>query len=148
MRKARRILLQALLLPALALVPLRLLAAVWNRAAFEARDLATALREAGVGEPARSEDIVIRAPEIAENGAQVPVEIQSRLVGTELIQLFVERNPQPLAASFRFLGGTEAFISTRIKMGETSELRVVVTAAGRTWFNSREVKVTIGGCGV
>lgn len=147
MRTTRRTFMRLLLLPLL-LHPLRLLAQTWNRAAFDARDLDTAVRAAGLGTPGPSEEIVIKAPEIAENGAQVPVEVVSRLPGTLALHLFVDRNPQPLAAVFRFLPGAEPFVSTRIKMGETSEIRAVVTAAGGTWVATREVKVTIGGCGV
>ena len=127
--------------------PLQALAAEWNKAAFDARTLADALRAAGVAAPAASADILIRAPEIAENGALVHMEIESRIAGTETAIVFVDRNPQPLAATFEFTSGVEPFIATRIKMGETSQVRVVVKAAGRFYFAAREVKVTIGGCG-
>jgi sulfur-oxidizing protein SoxY len=90
---------------------------------------------------------VIKAPEIAENGAQVPVEITSNLPGTRIIYIVVDKNPQPLAGTFEFMEGAEAFVSTRIKMGETSNLRVVAQSGGKFYMSVREVKVTIGGCG-
>jgi sulfur-oxidizing protein SoxY len=134
-------------LAASVLRPLQALAAEWNRAAFEARDIALALQSAGVADPVTSSDIVIKAPEIAENGAQVPIEILSKVPGTDAIYIFVDKNPQPLAGSFDFLNGAEPFISTRIKMGETSNVRIVARARGRHYVALREIKVTIGGCG-
>jgi len=127
--------------------PLHALAAQWNKAAFDARNVNDALKAAGIVSPATSADIVIKAPEIAENGAQVPVDILSKLPGTETIYIFVDKNPQPFVGSFDFKNGAEPFISTRIKMGETSNLRIVVRAGGRHFAATREVKVTIGGCG-
>jgi sulfur-oxidizing protein SoxY len=94
-----------------------------------------------------SADLIIRAPEIAENGAQVPIEVVSKIPGTRVLYLFVDKNPQPFVGSFEFLEGAEPFISTRIKMGETSDLRVVVRAGGKAYVALREIKVTIGGCG-
>jgi sulfur-oxidizing protein SoxY len=129
------------------LQPLRALAAEWHKAAFDAREVARALEAAGLADAAPSEDIVIKAPEIAENGAQVPIEVLSRLPGAQTLYLFVDKNPQPFVGSFEFLGGAEPFISTRIKMGETSDLRVVVRAGGKAYVALREIKVTIGGCG-
>jgi sulfur-oxidizing protein SoxY len=132
---------------AAALRPLHAWAGEWNKAAFDARNVNDALRSAGILNPAASADIVIKAPEIAENGAQVPVDILSKLPGTDTVYIFVDKNPQPFVGSFDFLNGAEAFISTRIKMGETSNLRVVVRAGGKHFVATREVKVTIGGCG-
>jgi sulfur-oxidizing protein SoxY len=127
--------------------PLRALAGEWNKAAFDAREVGRAIEVAGLADAAPSEDIVIKAPEIAENGAQVPVEVLSKLPGAQTIYLFVDKNPQPFVGSFEFLSGAEPFVATRIKMGETSNLRVVVRAAGRNYVALCEVKVTIGGCG-
>src|SRR5688572_15011553 len=123
--------------------PLATLAQEWNQAAFETKDVNEAMRAAGVREPAESQDIVVKAPEIAENGAQVPVEIESRLAGTQSISIFVDRNVQPYVGTFTFSDGAVPFISTRIKMGETSPLRVVVRAGDRQYVAVREVKVTI-----
>ncbi len=119
----------------------------WNKAAFEAGNIDGAIRHAGVAEAVPSEDILIKAPEIAENGAQVPVEIQSNIPGTDQILIFSDKNVQPYVGLFEFSNGAEPFISTRIKMGDTSLLRAVVRADGKYYVKMREVKVTIGGCG-
>jgi len=129
------------------LAPLKMLAALWPAAAFEAKTTEEALKAAGVIDPVASASIAIKAPEIAENGAQVPVEITSQLPGTRSIYIFVDKNPQPLAGTFEFREGAEPFVSTRIKMGESSILRVVVQSDGKFLMATREVKVTIGGCG-
>lgn len=120
----------------------------WNRTGFEARALAEALRSIGAGQAARSEQIAMRTPDMAENGGRVPVEVTSRIPDTRAIALLVDRNPFPLAAIFEFDGGAEPYVSTFIKMDQTSELRAIVSAGGRLYFASREVRVTIGGCGV
>ena len=122
-------------------------AADWNKNAFEARTLSEAMKGAGVAAAAQSKDIVIKAPEIAENGAVVPIEVTSKIPGTRTIRIFAEKNPQPMVASFTLADGVEGFISTRIKLGETSNIKVVVNAAGKDYTASKEVKVTIGGCG-
>jgi sulfur-oxidizing protein SoxY len=129
------------------LAPLRALAGEWPTAAFDATDIDAAMSEAGIVNPAPSDGIVIKAPEIAENGAQVPIEVQSTIPGTHVIYILVDKNPQPMAGSFELMSGAEPFISTRIKMGETSSLRVVVEADGKYFVAAREIKVTIGGCG-
>jgi sulfur-oxidizing protein SoxY len=129
------------------LLPLRALAAEWNRLAFEAHALPEALKAIGATSIAESDKIELKAPEIAENGAIVPVEITSRIPATEAVYIIAEKNPQPLVAQFDFTGTTEPFISTRIKMGETARVRVIVRAAGKFYATAREVKVTIGGCG-
>jgi sulfur-oxidizing protein SoxY len=94
-----------------------------------------------------SSQIQLKAPEIAENGAIVPVEITSMIAGTQTIYIFAEKNPQPLVAIFDIDSSLEPFISTRIKMGESSRIRVMVKAAGKFYVTTQEVKVTIGGCG-
>lgn len=127
--------------------PLAACAAQWNAAAFESKDVQEAMRAAGVREPIETGDILVKAPEIAENGAQVPIEIESRLPNTQTISIFVDRNVQPYVGTFVFPEGTVPYISTRIKMGETSPLRVIVQAGGRQFVAVREVQVTIGGCG-
>jgi sulfur-oxidizing protein SoxY len=127
--------------------PLRALAEEWNRAAFETKDVNEAMQNAGVRDLIESEDIVVKAPEIAENGAQVPIEIESRISGTQSISIFVDKNVQPYVGTFTFRPGADPFVSTRIKMGDTSPLRVVVRAGDKQYVAVREVKVTIGGCG-
>jgi sulfur-oxidizing protein SoxY len=127
--------------------PTEVLAAEWNKAAFEAKAVADALKAMGVSTPADSKDIQIKAPDIAENGAVVPVEVTSKIAGTEAIALLVEKNATPLVADFTLANGAEGYISTRIKMGQTSNVRVVVKAGGKYYAAVKEVKVTIGGCG-
>jgi sulfur-oxidizing protein SoxY len=127
--------------------PLELLAAEWNKAAFDAKVLAEALKNIGATSATDSDQILLKAPEIAENGAIVPVEITSRIPGTQTIYVIADKNPQPLVAIFDIAPGLEPFISTRIKMGESSKVRVLVKAGGKFYVATQEVKVTIGGCG-
>lgn len=129
------------------LLPVRLLAAEWNKPAFDAKTLADALKSIGATSATDSEKIRLKAPEIAENGAIVPVEITSNVPDTQTIYLIADKNPQPLVAIFDIATGLEPFISTRIKMGESSKVRVLVRAGGRFYIATQEVKVTIGGCG-
>ncbi len=128
------------------IAPARVLAAT-PRAAFEAKGMADAMKNLGVAAPADSKDITIKAPDIAENGAVVPVEVTSNIAGTSGIAILAEKNATPLVADFDFTGGAQGFISTRIKMANTSLVRAIVTAGGKTYTAAKEVKVTIGGCG-
>jgi sulfur-oxidizing protein SoxY len=128
--------------------PLELLAAEWNRAAFEAKALADALKNIGATNAVESKDILIKAPDIAENGAVVPIEVTSKIASTQSIAIVAEKNPFPLVASFVLPEGTEGYASTRIKLGQTSNIKVVVKAGdGKVYAASKEIKVTIGGCG-
>ena len=131
---------------ALLLKPFAALAA-WSKDAFGAKSAADALRSLGVSSPAPSRDIVIEAPQIAENGAVVPVEITSNIPGTSALIVLVEKNPFPLAARFSFMEGALPFAKVNLKMGETSDVRVVATAGGKHYQATKEIKVTIGGCG-
>ena len=137
----------AALIGAGALRPTQVLAADWNKAAFEAKDTAGALKGIGAGAPTDSKDLVLKVPDIAENGAVVPVGIDSRITGTQSIALLIEKNPQPLAASFTIPAGTEANVSTRVKMGESSNVYALVKADGRFYMAKKEIKITLGGCG-
>ncbi len=128
------------------ITPARVLAAT-PRSAFEAKGMADTMKAMGLSAPADSRDIAIKAPDIAENGAVVPVEVTSRIAGTSAIAILAEKNVSPLIADFNFSGGAQGFISTRIKMASTSLVRAVVTAGGKTYTAAKEVKVTIGGCG-
>ena len=101
----------------------------------------------GAAAAADSNDIVIDAPQIAENGAVVPVEITSNLPGTKSIVVLIEKNPFPLAAKFDFLDGAVPFVKVNVKMGESSNVRVLAEAGGKYHVALKEVKVTIGGCG-
>lgn len=117
------------------------------RSAFEAKNVGDALKGLGATGAADSKDITIKAPDIAENGAVVPVEVTSGIAGTTSIAIIAEKNATPLVADFDLMNGAQGFISTRIKMGQTSLVRAVVTAGGKTYTSAKEVKVTIGGCG-
>ncbi len=127
--------------------PTRAHAAEWNRTAFESKTLADALKNIGAAGAAESADIHIRAPEVAENGAVIPIEVSCRMADAESIALLAEKNPFPLMAQAQLAGGSEGYLNTRFKMGQTSLVKVVVKAGGKHYVASREIKVTIGGCG-
>lgn len=127
--------------------PGQVLAAEWNKAAFSATTTADAMKGVGAAAAVESKDILIKAPDIAENGAVVPVEVTSKIPGTTAIIIFVEKNQNPLTADFEFSNGAEGYVSTRVKMANTSHVKVVVKAGGKAYVASKEVKVTIGGCG-
>ena len=129
------------------LKPGAVFAAGWNKALFETKDLANVLQSSGSTGAAESSQIVVKAPDIAENGAVVPVEIISSIPGTERIIILAEKNGFPLVADFGLSNGAIGYVSTRIKMGATSNVRAIVTAHGKTHTAAKEVKVTIGGCG-
>ncbi len=122
-------------------------AATWNKLAFSSNNMSDALKNANYGGAIESKDIVLKAPDIAENGAVVPIEVTSNIPGTTSIALFVEKNQYPMVADFELPSGTEPYISTRIKMSQTSNVRVAVRAGGKNYTQVKEVKVTIGGCG-
>lgn len=113
---------------------------------FDAKNLADALRILG-GTAADSKEITITTPDIAENGAVVPVSVSSTLAGTTEIYLFVEKNPNPMAAVFMIPADTEPMVQTRLKMGQSTNVLVVVKAGGKLYSASKETKVTLGGCG-
>ena len=119
----------------------------WNKAAFETKSLADTVKAMGGSGATESKDIVISSPDIAENGAVVPFTISSRVPKTEAIALLVEKNPNALAASFNIPAGTEAGVPTREKMGQTSNVTALVKADGKFYYTTKEVKVTMGGCG-
>ncbi len=127
--------------------PVTAFAADWNKAGFEAKDLGSALSSIGGGSAAASGDISIKAPDIAENGAVVPVEITSTIPGIESIAVIGEKNGFPLIADFKLMNGATGYISTRVKLGATSNVVAVVKAGGKTYKAHKEVKVTVGGCG-
>lgn len=127
------------------LTPGQVLAA-YPKAAFEAKDTAGALSAAvGSSSYENSSDIKIKAPDIAENGAVVPVTVESGM-SAESITLLVDSNNAPMVGSFD-LSAAEPFVSTRIKMGKTGNVVAVVKSGGKLYANQKEVKVTIGGCG-
>lgn len=129
------------------LVPGSVLAA-WNKKAFDAKDVQSALKGAiGTELTEATDKIKIKAPQIAENGAVVPITISSTLSNVKSITILSEKNSTPLIAKFNLKGKTEAFISTRIKMGKTSNIIAVCESGGKFYSARKEVKVTIGGCG-
>ena len=119
----------------------------WNKAAFDTRSFAEALKALGGSGSATSTLIQITAPDIAENGAIVPVLVEARLPKTQSISIIIEKNPNPLAGTFEIPDGTDAFVSTRVKMAESSNVHVLVKADGKYFHAAKEVKVTLGGCG-
>jgi len=119
----------------------------WNKAAFDTKSLNDAVKAMGGGAAAESKDITITSPDIAENGAVVPFTISSKLPKTEQLAILVEKNPNILAASFNIPDGTEPQVNTRVKMGQTSNVIALVKADGKFYYASKEVKVTLGGCG-
>ncbi|HEX6735362.1 MAG TPA: thiosulfate oxidation carrier protein SoxY [Azonexus sp.] len=130
------------------LTPRAALAAEATRGAFTARTIGDALKAYGAGNAAESRDIIINAPEIAENGAKVEVEITSNLPGTRSLAVFADRNPMPLCAALEFSGTALPYTRIQLKLAETMRIRVLArTADGKTHVAFREIKITLGGCG-
>jgi sulfur-oxidizing protein SoxY len=125
----------------------RAVLAAWPKAAFEAKTVAEAMQGIVGSDSAAEGDIKIKAPDIAENGAVVPVTVESAIGGVESMSLLADQNASPLTSSYMLGAGTQAFVSTRIKMGKTSNVIAVVKADGKLYQATKEVKVTIGGCG-
>ncbi|HSP78463.1 MAG TPA: thiosulfate oxidation carrier protein SoxY [Myxococcaceae bacterium] len=123
------------------------LAADWNKTAFEARSMEGVLKAVGGSAPAESKEIELSAPDIAENGAVVPITIESKLPKTQSIAILVEENPGALSAQYDIPEGTDPYVMTRVKMGQTSKVVALVKADGKYYFTTKEVKVTLGGCG-
>jgi sulfur-oxidizing protein SoxY len=122
-------------------------AATWNEAAFKAKTLDDVVKVLGGSvAPEMSDAVTLRAPDIAENGAVVPVGVESTLKATHMA-ILVEKNPSALAAMFELPAGAEPFATTRVKMGQTSNIYGIVKADGKWFMTSKEVKVTLGGCG-
>ena len=119
----------------------------WNKAAFNTRSFAETVKALGGSSSPESKDIQITAPEIAENGAVVPILVETRLPKTQTIAIIIEKNPTPLVANYDIPVGTDPFVSTRVKMAETSNVYVLVKADGKYFHAVKEVKVTLGGCG-
>lgn len=123
-------------------------AGAWNKAAFDAKSMADLMKALGASGPVESKDVTLTAPDIAENGAVVPLGVSSALPGVKKLLVLVEKNPSILAASFDPSDAVEANFSTRVKMGQSSDVyAVALTADGKVLFAKKEVKVTLGGCG-
>lgn len=123
-------------------------AAAYNQAAFEAKNMAELVKALGVAAPAESKDVTLTGPDIAENGAVVPVGAASTLPGVKRLLLLVEKNPNMLAGMFDVTDAVDANFSTRVKMGQSSNVyAVALTGDGKAYFAQKEIKVTLGGCG-
>jgi len=122
--------------------------AAWSQAAFDAKTMGDLMKALGTSGPAESKDVTITGPDFAENGAVVPVGASTTLAGAKRILLLVEKNPSMLAALFEVTDAVEPNISTRVKMGQSSNvIAVVITADNKVLFAQKEIKVTLGGCG-
>jgi sulfur-oxidizing protein SoxY len=122
--------------------------AAWNKAAFETKALDDTVKALGGTSAAQSKDITFfQTPDIAENGAVVPIGVTSNVPKTESIAILVEKNPNMLAAVFDIPAGTEPALSTRVKMGQSSNVYALVKADGKYYYAAKEIKVTLGGCG-
>lgn len=129
------------------LTPAAVLAA-WPKAAFDAKSVDDALSGLhGTSSLTGSDMIKLKAPALAENGAVVQISVSTDIANTESISIVAEKNANPLCASFVLGAGTLGFASTRIKLGKTSNVIAVIKADGKLYSTSKEVKVTIGGCG-
>jgi sulfur-oxidizing protein SoxY len=123
-------------------------AMAFTKPAFEAKTIADALKAYGASAPTESKDVTLTAPDIAENGAVVPVAAASTLPNVKAILMLVEKNPNALSAKFDVSDMVEPNFSTRVKMGQTSDVyAVAITADGKAHYAKKEVKVTLGGCG-
>ena len=137
----------ASLLAGLGLLPAAAQAA-WSASAFEAKSLAEVLKALGLSAPTESKDVSLQGPDIAENGAVVPVSCSTALTGVKRLLILVEKNPSALCAVFDVSDAVEPAFSTRVKMGQSSNvLAVAVMGDGKVLFAQKEIKVTLGGCG-
>ena len=128
--------------------PARAQAAAYNTAAFEAKTMADLMKALGASTPTESKDVTLTGPDIAENGAVVPVAAATSLPGVKRMLVLVEKNPSVLAAAFDVSDAIEANFSTRVKMGQTSNVyAVALMNDGKALFAQKEIKVTLGGCG-
>ena len=149
MQLGRRLLLQGgIAFATLAAIPRTLLAAAWPEKAFTQSAAAQAMTDLlGTDQTTPSDQIMLKVPQIAENGAVVPVTVTSTLENVESISIVVANNPRPLVATFELPPGTLPDLSSRIKMGQTSDVMAVVKTNTGIFSTSKQVKVTIGGCG-
>jgi sulfur-oxidizing protein SoxY len=124
------------------------MAFAWTKAAFDAKTIADAVKAYGGGAPTESKDVTLTAPDIAENGAVVPMGVATTLPNVKQLLLLVEKNPSALVAKFDVGDSVEPNLLTRAKMGQSSDVyAVAITADGKALFAKKEVKVTLGGCG-
>jgi sulfur-oxidizing protein SoxY len=122
--------------------------AAWSQAAFEAKTMADAAKALGGAAPVESKDVTITGPDIAENGAVVPVGCATTLPGVRRMLILVEKNPSVLASVFDVTDAVDANFNTRVKMGQSSNVfAVAMMGDGKVLFAQKEIKVTLGGCG-
>lgn len=122
--------------------------AEWNKAAFTSKTMEDALSAMGAINPEKNAVFIqLTVPEIAENGAIVPVSVASTFPNVEQVTIFADKNPNVMAANFVFPPGTESMVTTRVKMAKTSNIVALVKADGKFYITAKEVKVTAGGCG-
>ncbi len=134
-------------LGAAGLLPARAQSA-WNKAAFEAHTLADVVKALGASRPTESRDVSLTAPDIADNGAEVPLVAACALPGLRRLAFVVEKNPNALAAVFELSDAVEPRIDLRVKMAQSSDVfAVALLADGRVLYARKDVKVTLGGCG-
>lgn len=119
----------------------------WNKVAFDAKNLNETVKALGGSNASASSAVQIEAPDIAENGAVVPVAVSSTLPNVQQIAIVVEKNPAALSGSFSIPAGTEAYVATRVKMAQTSNVHALVKSDGKWFLATKEIKVTLGGCG-
>lgn len=122
--------------------------AAYNKAAFEAKTMAEVLKALGASAPAESKDVTLTAPDIAENGAVVPIGAATTLPNVKQLLILVEKNPNTMIAAFTVNEALESNFLTRAKLGQSSDVyAVAITNDGKAFFAKKEVKVTLGGCG-
>lgn len=119
----------------------------WNKAAFDGKSLNDVVKAMGGTTAAASTDVLLSAPEIAENGNVVRMGVETKLAGVSMIALLVEKNPSVLSASFDVIAGSDASFSTNVKMGQTSNVYALAKVGDKFFYAVKEVKVTLGGCG-
>jgi sulfur-oxidizing protein SoxY len=123
-------------------------ALAFNKNAFEAKTVQEAIKAAGGGAMSESKDVTLTGPDIAENGAVVPLGVSTSLTGVKELLILVEKNPNALVALFKVSDAIDANFMTRAKMGQSSDVfAVAIMNDGRALFSKKEVKVTLGGCG-
>lgn len=119
----------------------------WNKSAFDGKSMNDVIKAFGGSSATLSADLVLTAPEIAENGNVVRMGVESKMAGTSLVALLIEKNPSPLSCAFDVIAGADAGFSTNVKMGQTSNVYALAKVGDKFFYSTKEVKVTLGGCG-
>ncbi len=119
----------------------------WNKAAFEGKSLNDVIKALGGASAVASDSVNLSAPEIAENGNVVRMGVESKLAGTSMIALLIEKNPALLSCAFDVIAGSDASFATNVKMGQTSNVYALAKVGDKFFYAVKEVKVTLGGCG-